>query len=117
MVWKKVWSLLKNKFVLTLLFFSVWIWFMDKDDLISQQNLDKQLSQLRKEKLYYEQQIIQVKTDLANLSTNPAKLEKFARERYLMKKSNEDLYVIVREKRPLSSKDSLFKKLTAFFHL
>jgi cell division protein FtsB len=49
---------------------------------------------LEKSKLYYEQQINATKQELEQLKTNPALLEKYAREKYLMKRDNEDLFRI-----------------------
>ena len=50
---------------------------------------------MKKEKVHYEQGIIQYKNDLKNLQTDKNNLEKYAREQYLMKKDNEDVFLIV----------------------
>jgi len=72
--------------------------FFDRSDLLSQYEYRTQLNKLKNEKAFYIQEIAQVRTDLDELTTNKERLEKFAREKYLMKKDNEDVYVIIREK-------------------
>ena len=92
---RKIFSILKNKFLITFLFILAWVIFFDKNDLFSQMELRQKLKTLETEKKYYINEIAQNKTDLLELRTNPANLEKFAREKYLMKKENEDIFVIV----------------------
>lgn len=90
---------LKNKFVVVSALFLVWMMFFDKNDWITQIKLKQQLRGIEKEKAYYQAQAEQVKADSKDLFTDPQKLEKFAREEYLMKKDNEDLFVIVEEEK------------------
>ncbi len=92
-------NLLKNKYFLATIAFLVWMLFFDKNDIMSQYEYRTQLNQLEQEKEFYTKEIQQVTTDLQELSSNRAKLEKFAREKYHMKKDNEDVYVIVPEKK------------------
>ena len=56
-----------------------------------------ELNKLEEEKAFYEEEIKKTITDLEDLKSNPKSLEKFAREKYLMKKDNEELFVIVEE--------------------
>ena len=72
--------------------------FFDKNDILSQIELRKKLSQLEDEKKYYIEEIARSKSEMSKLATNPKNLEKFAREKYLMKKDNEDIFVIVEKK-------------------
>ena len=92
---RKVFFILKNKFFITFLFILAWVIFFDKNDLFSQMDLRQKLKSLETEKKYYINEIAQNKKDLLELRTNPSNLEKFAREKYLMKKENEDIFVIV----------------------
>lgn len=87
----------KNKYVIATIAFGVWIIFFDRNDLITQAGYVSDLHKLKDKKEYLQQQITQTDKNLQELS-NPQKLEKFAREKYLMKKSNEDVYVIEGEK-------------------
>ncbi|WP_183556683.1 FtsB family cell division protein [Mucilaginibacter sp. SP1R1] len=96
---KRLLNLLKNKFFLVTMAFLVWMIFFDKNDLFSQYEYRKQVNKLEKERDFYKAQTDQVTKELDELSSNPQKLEKFAREKYLMKKDNEDVFVIVPEKK------------------
>jgi len=88
-------SWLKNKYVLTILFFAVWILFIDDRDFITTRFRHvKELHKLEARKLYFEDQILTVRRELDQLKSNPATLEKYAREKYLMKRDNEDLFVV-----------------------
>jgi cell division protein FtsB len=87
--------LARNKYLLTTLFVAVWVAFFDKNDVFSQFDLRQKLKDLEAEKQYYIKEIAQNKNDLHELRTNPDNLEKFVREKYLMKKDNEDIFVIV----------------------
>ena len=75
----------------------VWVTFFDKNDLLSQRQLTNQLKELEAEKQYYAGEIAKNKNEINELETNAASLEKFAREKYLMKKDNEEVFVIVKE--------------------
>ena len=81
--------------------FLIWIFFFDMNDLISQLNNYVSYKKLEKTKSYYEEKIVQIEGDIKSLRTNPKKLEKFAREKYLMKKENEEVFLIeVEEEKP-----------------
>ena len=91
---------LKNKYVLTALGFAVWILFFDARDFITTHFREREeLRKLEASKKYYEQQIATTRQELEQLRSNPALLEKYAREKYRMKKDNEDLFLI-REANP-----------------
>ena len=92
---RRIWSVISNKYIATTLLLFVWICFFDRNDLISEVKLVNKIHHLKAEKKYYEQQTDIAAEQLKELQTNPANLEKFAREKYLMKKDNEDVYVIV----------------------
>lgn len=86
---------LRNFYVITLLVFLVWMLFLDSNDLVSQFKLSNKLDNLETEKAYYQEKIEEVKKDREELLSNKELLEKFAREKYLMRKKTEDLYVII----------------------
>jgi len=98
---KKILSFFKNKYFTATVLLIVWICFFDRNDLISEVKLVSKINHLKTEKKYYEQQTTVASEELKELQTNPANLEKFAREKYLMKKDNEDVYVIVGENNEL----------------
>jgi len=88
---------LKNRYALAAGIFLVWIAFFDQNNMITQVQYRMELNKLDEEKEFYQGEIQQIKADLKELKTNPNTLEKFAREKYLMKKDNEELFVIVEE--------------------
>ncbi len=87
-------ALLKNKYSVSLLVFVVWLVFFDHNDLFVQIERTGELKQLEKGKEYYTEQIQEMKKELSELDSDPASLEKAAREKYMMKKDNEDLFII-----------------------
>jgi len=96
---KRLLGLFRNKYFLVSLAFLVWMVFFDKNDLFSQYQYHQQLSTLRQERDFYQKETARVHQDLDELTTNKEKLEKFAREKYLMKRENEDVFVIVKDKK------------------
>ncbi|HEX8021577.1 FtsB family cell division protein [Mucilaginibacter sp.] len=94
---KRLIDLFKNKFFLVTMAFVVWMIFFDRNDLFSQYQYHQQVKKLRLERDFYKAQTDQVTKELKELTTNPQQMEKFAREKYLMKKANEDVYVVVPE--------------------
>jgi cell division protein FtsB len=95
---KRLLNLLRNKYFISSLAFVVWMLFFDRNDMISQLDYRNQVNKLKTEKEFYTKEIAQVSKDLTELTTDQHKLEKFAREKYLMKKDNEDVFVIVEDK-------------------
>ncbi len=95
---KRLIDLFKNKFFLVTVAFVVWMIFFDKNDLLSQYQYHEQVSKLEQERDFYKTETDKVSKDLEELTSNPQQLEKFAREKYLMRKDNEDVFVVVREK-------------------
>jgi cell division protein FtsB len=96
---KRLLNLFRNKYFVVSLAFLVWMVFFDKNDLFSQYQYHSQLTKLKRERDFYEKETAKVHKDLDELTTNKEKLEKFAREKYLMKKANEDVFVIVKDKK------------------
>ncbi len=93
----RVLNIAKNKYVIASLAFIVWMLFFDRNDLSSQYQYQSQLKELQQEKEFYTKEIEKVQNDLNDLTSDPKKLQKFAREKYFMKKENEDVYVIIHE--------------------
>ena len=86
--------LFRNKFSFTLILFFVWVVFFDSNNLIERVLHLKQVHQLEKDKIFYEEKIKDDRAKLEELESNPANLEKFAREHFLMKRDNEDIFII-----------------------
>lgn len=91
-------NVLKNKYILTFLCLTVWVLFFDKNDLATIIKMKRDVKQLEEERDYYTTEIKKINFELKELTTNIKALEKFAREKYLMKRDNEDIFVIVEKK-------------------
>jgi cell division protein FtsB len=92
---KKLIGIFRNKYIAATLLFVLWISFFDQTSLIYDIHLTQKEKQMKALKIYYEKQTQAATEQLKELQTNPANLEKFAREKYFMKKANEDVYVFV----------------------
>jgi cell division protein FtsB len=88
-------SVLKNKYTITILFLLTWLLFFDRYDFITQYKTVKELKHLEEEKQYYLTEIGKNENDLKHLIEDPVYLETFAREKYLMKQANEDVFIIL----------------------
>ena len=93
-IWKKVYPWLRNKYVLTLAIFILWMLLFDSSNWIDVFREYRKIKKFDKEKEYYMQKIENDRNRLNELRTNNENLEKFAREQYLMKKPNEDIFII-----------------------
>jgi len=91
---RKIISILTNKYLVASVFFIVWMLFFDQRDVFQQRDRQADLKKLEAKKQYYVEEIARTKKELEDLQNNPAALEKFAREHYLMKKDGEDIYII-----------------------
>ena len=87
-------SWLKNKYVIAIAVFASIMLFFDKNDVFTQSARNRQLKDLQESKQYYTDQIASERKELEQLKSNPGTLEKYAREKYLMKRDNEDLFLI-----------------------
>jgi cell division protein DivIC len=84
-----------NFYIIIGVVFLVWLTFFDSNDLYTQLKQTAKLKGLEDEKEFYAEKIAEVKSDREELLSNDELLEKFARENYLMKKPDEEIYVIV----------------------
>ena len=87
-------AFLKDKYFLSLMGFAIWILFFDRNDILTQIERGQELTSLQKSKKYYTEQIAEESKISEELRSNPATIEKYAREKYLMKRENEDLFII-----------------------
>lgn len=94
---KKLFKIFTNFYFLASLLFLCWMIFIDSNNLINQFKLSRKLSELEDRKEYYLERKEKIKAEREELMGNPELMEKFAREKYLMKKESEDLYVIVKK--------------------
>lgn len=86
---------ISNKFVITSLIFIVWLFFFDQHSIWERKEYKSNIEALSIEKAYYLTKIKKDKERIHELKTNRENLEKFAREQYLMKKKDEDIFIII----------------------
>ncbi|WP_396182799.1 septum formation initiator family protein [Flavobacterium sp.] len=82
-----------NRYVLVLVFFAFWMLFLDNYSYIEHRVLNKELDELETNKKYYQDEIKKDCLDIKRLN-NPDQIEKYAREKYYMKRDSEDIYII-----------------------
>jgi cell division protein FtsB len=87
--------LIRNRYTLTVIALLTWLLFFDKNDFFTQYELIEKCRKLEKERDYYLTEIGKNKAALYELRNNRESLERFARETYLMKKDDEDVFVLV----------------------
>jgi cell division protein FtsB len=86
---------MKNRYIITLIIFLIWVILIDPNNLISRVRDLRTRNRLVREKEFYMGRIEEDRRKLNELRTSNENLEKFAREQYLMKKPDEDLFIIV----------------------
>ena len=86
-----------NKYFITGIAFLVWMVFFDQESFMDQIRLSRTLKNLESQKTYYQEEIEKNKGAINVLENDTAHLEKYAREKYYMKKDNEEVYVIIEE--------------------
>ncbi|WP_140939613.1 septum formation initiator family protein [Sphingobacterium lumbrici] len=87
-------NLIKNKFLLAVIAFVIWMCFFDRYDFAAQYNYYQEKSKLEKEKEFYVSEIAYIEKAIKDVQFNPSEIQRIAREKYKMKKDNEDVYVI-----------------------
>jgi cell division protein FtsB len=84
-------------FTLTFSGLLVWMLFFDDNNVFVQFKMYRELSRLESETDYYAEKLREVEKEKVEVMGTPKLVEKFAREKYLMKKPQEELFVIVDE--------------------
>jgi cell division protein DivIC len=87
-------TVLRNKYLLCLTAFAIWLLFFDRNDFFAQMERRRELREIRESKDYFTKRITEDRKFSKDLQFNAAAVEKYAREKYLMKKDNEDLFII-----------------------
>ena len=95
---KKTFRILLNKYLLTAIAFLAWLIYFDQNDWFSMQQRKKELNAAKDNVSYLNKEIAQMESEHTDLVTKPEKLEQFARENFRMKRDNEDVYVIEKNK-------------------
>ncbi|MDD4646213.1 MAG: septum formation initiator family protein [Bacteroidales bacterium] len=95
--WHRLGSFLINKYFLCIVGFSVWIIFFDQHNLVDRYKSKQHLDQLKADTVFYKSKIRSDREAIKLLKTDPHNLERFAREKYLMKAPDEDVFVILKK--------------------
>lgn len=90
-------SIIRNKYIIAGVAFTIWMLFFDRNDVATQYSYYSQLKELRAEKEFYTTEIDKVTKSIHDLNSDPQALQRVARERYKMKKENEDVFVIIEQ--------------------
>lgn len=90
-------SIIKNKYFLAITLFLVWMIFFDPKDWRLINARSNKLTELEKSETHLENLIKDTRIELDLLKTNAQTIEKYAREKYFMKKDNEDLFIVQSE--------------------
>ena len=91
---QKIRKFFTNKYLITGTGFVLWMLFFDRNDVALQLKRVHELKKLQQSETVMDKQIYAAKQELNQLKTNPETLEKYAREKFMMKKDNEDLFII-----------------------
>ncbi len=89
-----IFSFIGNKYLIASAFFIIWMLFFDLKDWTLMSNRREKLAELQKSEQHLYQLIAETRNELDLLKTNAQTIEKYAREKYLMKKDNEDLFIV-----------------------
>ncbi|HOD11005.1 MAG TPA: septum formation initiator family protein [Flavobacterium sp.] len=98
-------KILGNRYVIVLVFFVVWMSFLDTTSYMEHRVLNKELDELEDNKKYYQDEIKKDEENIKHLK-NPDQIEKYAREKYYMKRDSEDIYIIEFEEETLPDEKS-----------
>lgn len=89
-----------NKYLIASLGFLGVMLFLDKNDLFTSMQRREELQNLNQSKEHYQQELAELKKVKTDLENDPATIEKLAREKYLMKRDNEDIFVTEDKNKP-----------------
>jgi len=92
---KPVLSIIRNKYLVASIAFFVWMMCFDRNDFFEQRERRQHLYKLQESKEYFTLEIQKERKFSQELKNDPAVIEKIAREKYLMKRDNEDLFIIL----------------------
>jgi cell division protein DivIC len=91
-----IFKILKNKYFLAIVAFVVWMIFFDTNSLKRQKILNTRIDEIKSMRSFYVTEIAKNNREIYLLETNPETIEKYAREKYLMKRDSEDVFIITR---------------------
>ena len=87
-----------NRYFILTLAFGIWMFFFDQNSFFVHRELDKQIKLLEVDESYYQEHLDTETEKLNQLNSNPAEIERIAREKHFLKKDDEDIFIIEQEK-------------------
>jgi cell division protein DivIC len=87
--------LFRNRYVILLTLYALWMLVFDGNNLVYRYQVSQEIQDLEEQQAYYQKAIEKARRERQDLFGNLRNLERFGREKYLMKKHEEDLYIIV----------------------
>ena len=87
-------ALIRNKYLIAGVAFVIWMCFFDRYDFGTQFAYQREKEKLEQERTFYKSEITRIEKAISDVQYNPSEIQRIARERYKMKKDNEDIYVI-----------------------
>jgi cell division protein FtsB len=100
---------LANRYVLVLIFFDVWLLFLDNYSYLEHRVLNREINEIEDNISYYKTEIKKDSTSIKELK-NDDQVERYAREKYYMKRADEDIYIIDFEDDKKAEKEAGAKK-------
>jgi cell division protein FtsB len=91
-----IFKILKNRYFLAIVAFAVWMIFFDTNSLKRQKILNTRIDEIKGMRTFYMTEIAKNNKEIYELETDPGTIEKYAREKYLMKRDSEDVFIITR---------------------
>ncbi len=95
---KQITKILRNKYLVAGSGFIIWLLFFDKNDIYTQYQRNTELNELQQSKTFYLSEIVSERHELEQLKSNPLTLEKYAREKFYMKRDHEDVFIVAENK-------------------
>lgn len=96
-IYDRIPRFIRNKYFVALTVFVVWLLFLDRNNFITQWSLQSDLRKLRKEKKFYLEETQKDSISYQKLMNDSTQAEKLGREKYLMKRDSEDIFLIVKK--------------------
>ena len=90
---KKLWPYFRNKYILTISIFVIYGLFLDDVDIFSIVRQNRKLKELNDASIDVDQKLTATRSTLKKLE-HESEIERYAREKKLFKKDDEDVFVI-----------------------
>lgn len=94
----KWYRFLWNKYLIVTILFVVWMFFFDQNSYFIHKELDKEIKTLNYDKKYYKEKLEKESIQIKQMNTDPEEVERIAREKYFLKKENEEVFIVEKRK-------------------